>query len=205
MNMPFEVKSQRTALLVVDMQNDFARSGAPMEVEGILETVKPINTLIDCARANKMPVIFTKFLAGPKPSILWRWSPAIAAQSSCFKGFMRKFADRDVELDCTDIIDEIYPKDGDYIIEKFWYSAFHNTNLKDILDMNGVDTVIVCGTVTQICVEDTVHFGFHLGYNMLIVQDGVSSFSERQQTAALENFHMKYGVVLTSEEIVSLF
>jgi nicotinamidase-related amidase len=198
----FEFDPAKTALVVVDMQNDFVREGAPMCIDDAIKTVPAIQRLIALARGKKMPVIFTKFITGNQPSLLWNWSPQIAEQQCCKRGFSRYYGDVGETLDCSDVIGELKPEKQDYIFEKYWYSAFRNTSLVDILASEGADTIIVVGTVCQICVADTVHEGFSSGIKVVVARDGVSSFDDEQQKAALENIHMKFGMVMDTDEII---
>lgn len=193
---------EKTALLIVDLQNDFVRVGAAMEVESTRDTIETNRKLIAFARQNEIPVIYTKFLTGPEKTLLWNWSPQIAEANACKRHFTRYYPDVDKELECTDIVDEIYPQKEDYIVEKYGYSSFRNTNLIDVLRSLGKDTIIVTGTVTQICVEDTVHEAFHHHIHVIVARDAVSSFSKELHDAALQNIHMKYGVVMDSDDII---
>jgi len=200
-----EFERDKTALLIVDMQNDFVREGAPMEVPTTRETIGPIQSLIKMARQHKMPIIYTKFVAGPKRTFLWEWSQQIPNSNSCVRGVKRKYNDVPGELECTDIIEELYPEPQDYVYEKYNYSSFRNAPLRDILLGNHCDAMIVVGTVTHICVGDTVHDAAQEHFKALVASDGVSSYCDLQQKAALERFHTKYGVVETSAEIIKRF
>jgi nicotinamidase-related amidase len=192
------------ALLVVDMQNDFVRVGAPLEVPQARATIPVHQALIGACRELGIPVIYTKFLAGPEPILLWEWSPVLAPPiCSCWKGFPRHYADVGKELDCSDIIDELYPEPGDPIVEKFWYGAFHDTNLDDLLKALQVESVLVTGTVTQICVEETARESFHHGYRTTIVADAVSSYMPDLHAAMLKNFALKFGWVSPAEELIA--
>ena len=196
---------EKTALLIVDLQNDFVRVGAAMEVESTRDTIETNKKLIAFARQNGMPVIYTKFLTGPEKTLLWNWSPQIAESNACRRHHTRYYPDVDKELECTDIIDEIYPQKEDYIVEKYGYSSFRNTNLLDVLRSLGKDTIIVTGTVTQICVEDTVHEAFHNHIHVVVAEDAVASFSKELHDAALQNINMKYGAVMDAEKIMQAF
>jgi len=200
-----QFERDKTALVIVDMQNDFVREGAGMEVPDARKTIAPIQSLIKMARKHKMPIIYTKFVAGPKRTFLWEWSRQIPDNNACIRGFKRIYKDVPGELECTDIIGELYPEPSDYVFEKYNYSSFKNAPLKDILLGNHCDALIVVRTVTQICVGDTVHDAAQEHFKVLVASDGVSSYSELQQKAALELFHKKYGVVETSEEIIKRF
>ena len=192
------------ALVIVDMQNDFVRVGAPLEVPQARETISTHQELIAFCRAKNLPVIYTKFLAGPEPTLVWEWSPMLAPPvCCCWKGHPRHYEDVEKELDCADIIEEIYPEPEDPIVEKFGYGAFHNTNLEDLLKARHVESLFVTGTVTQICVEETAREAFHRGFKTTLVSDAVSSYAKDLHEAALKNFAMKFGWVSKAGEVIS--
>jgi len=87
----------------------------------------------------------------------------------------------------------------DYIIEKYHYSSFHNTNLVDILRSEGADTIIVTGTVTQLCVYGTMRGGFEEGFKAILASGCASTWDSLQQKAVEENTAHKYGMVMTSD------
>ena len=199
----FEFNKESTALVVVDLQNDFVRQDAPLLIKEALGTLPANKKLIDFARKNNMPVIFTKFVTGNKPTLIWNWSTEIPEHKCCKRGHMRYYPDVDATLQCSDIVDELKPiMPEDYVIEKYNYSSFHNTSLTDILHSEGADTIIVTGTVTQICVLDTVHAGFAQGFKVILVSDCISTWDPLQQRATEESTARKYGMVMTSEELL---
>ena len=192
------------ALLIVDMQNDFVRQGAPLEVPQARDTLPLHGRLIEACRAKNTPIIYTKFLAGPQRTLIWEWSPVLAPPTCCcWKGHRRRFEDAAEELDGSDIVGEIYPQPGDIIIEKYGYGAFHETNLDSILQAHHIESLFVIGTVTQICVEETAREAFHHGYCTTVVSDAVSSFAPDLHQATLKNFKMKFGWVSTGRELLA--
>jgi nicotinamidase-related amidase len=199
-----EVDWKTTALIVVDMQNDFVRSGAPLEVPDAIRTVPAQQALIQAFRKNKLPIIFTKFISHPHYYLLWEWSPQCQPPTKCcWKGHQRHYKDLGATRECTEIIDELLPASSDIIIEKFGYGAFHGTTLNKTLQSLGITSLVITGTVTQICVEETAREAFHHGFRTTIVNEGVSSFAPDLQAATLKNFAMKFGWVSTSERIIS--
>lgn len=194
-----------SALLVVDMQNDFVREGAPLEVPDARDTIAVHRRLIEAFRAAGRPVVYTKFLATTEPSLLWTWSPECEPPTKCcWRGHRRGYGDSNGELDCTDIIGEIYPEAGDLIIEKFGYGAFHGTALSDRLRQMGVDALAVTGTVTQICVEESAREAFHHGFRTSMVTDAISSFDPELHAATCKNFAMKFGWLRTSDDVIGM-
>lgn len=192
------------AVVVVDMQNDFVRVGAPLEVPESRPTIVVHQALLGACRERGIPIIYTKFVAGPQRTFIWEWSPQLAPPvCCCWKGFLRHYEDVGKELDGSDIIDEIHPEPGDPIVDKFGYGAFHNTNLDDLLKARHVESVLVTGTVTQICVEETARESMKRGYRTTIVSDAVSTYAPDLQAAVLKNFAHKFGWVSTAAEIIA--
>lgn len=203
LKLPFDFDFDRSALVVVDMQNDFVREMAPLEVPDALRTIEPINALIAAWRGLERPIVFTRFQAGETPSLLWIWSQPIHAPVNCCKiGVRRSYPDIEGERECIAIIDELDCRPGDPVVDKYWYGSFFRTNLKDILLSHGVEGIVVTGTVTQICVEDTVRQAFHEGFKVIVAEDGVSSFAPDLHAATLKNIAMKFGAVKSAGAII---
>ena len=191
------------ALVVVDMQNDFCRVGAALEVPDARATIGAHQRLLEVFRRKQLPVVYTKFLTFQQPVLLWEWSPqALPDTKCCWKGHKRYYPDLGREVECTDVIEELAPQPGDPIIEKYCYGAFHGTPLAQTLQFLKVETLVVTGTVTQICVEETARQAFHHGYPTTMVSDAVSSFAPDLHAATLKNFASKFGWVMTSAEVI---
>jgi len=194
---------RRPALLVVDMQNDFVRVGAALEVADARATIPANQALIERFRALKLPVVYTKFITFPAPVLLWEWSPqALPPTKCCWKSHRRFYPDIGREEECTAVIDELEPRPDEHQIEKFNYGAFHATTLDPVLRSLGVESVVVTGTVTQICVEETARQSFHHGFRTTLVRDAVSSFAPDLHAATLKNFASKFGWVEDSATLL---
>jgi nicotinamidase-related amidase len=193
-----------TALVVVDMQNDFVRQGAPLEVPDARDTIDNHRSLLKSFRDRKRVVVFTRFIAGPGPTLIWNWSAVLAPPiCCCWPGFMRSYGDVEGPRDAAAVIDELSPLPTELQIDKYNYGAFHRTNLLDSLQAQGVDTVVVTGTVTQICVDETARGAFREGLKAVIVSDAVSSFDQTLHKATLANFAMKFGWVTTTDDVLA--
>jgi nicotinamidase-related amidase len=203
--LPPEDRLSRPALVVVDMQNDFVRVGAPLEVAAARATIPVLRTLLAAFRRRGFPVVYTKFITRPGYTLLWEWSPQCRPPTCCcWKGHRRFYPDVGKELDCTEVIEEISPEANDVIIEKFGYGAFHGTPLAERLRERGVESLLVTGTVTQICVEETAREAFHHDFKTTLVSDGVSSYAPDLHAATLKNFAMKFGWVESSQNLLKL-
>ena len=195
---------ENPALLIVDMQNDFVRQDAPLQVPDALGTIAAHLALIAGFRERGLPVIYTKFLSSQTPSLGWLWSPECEPHTKCcWQGHHRHYPDLDGSFECTEIIDELRPEPDDLIIEKYGYGAFHGTSLNDSLRQMGVGSLVITGTVTQICVEETAREAFHHHFPTTMVSDAVSSFDAELHAATLRNFAMKFGWAQPSAEVIA--
>jgi len=186
------------------MQNDFVRQAAPLEVPDSRATIAPIRRLIEAFRARARPVIFTRFLTREEECLMWFWSPQCWPDvKACWKGHQRAYADIEGLRDCSAVIDELAPGDGETVIDKYGYGAFHDTDLDQRLRAQGVQSLLVTGTVTQICVEETAREAFHHDYRTTIVADAVSSYASDLHAATLKNFASKFGWVADTDTALS--
>ena len=203
--MPYEDRRlHNPALVVVDMQNDFVRVGAPLEVPESRETIAANQNLLTAFRSRNLPVIYTKFISMTEDYLIWNWSPQCKAPTKCcWKGHLRHYHDVGKELDCTEIIEELAPHPEDVIVEKFCYGAFHGTPLADILRNRKIESLAITGTVTQVCVEETAREAFHCGFLTTMISDAVSSNTADLHAATLKNFARKFGWVETSQEFLT--
>ena len=203
-DIPVCERLREPALLVIDMQNDFVRLGAPLEVPDARATITLIQRLADAFRKRQRPVVFTRFIANESPDLMWLWSPQCWPDvKCCWKTHRRIYDDAGGPLECAAVIEELVPQPGDLVIDKYGYGAFHGTDLDRLLRELGVASLLVTGTVTQICVEETAREAFHHGYQTTVAADAVSSFAPDLHAAALKNFAMKFGWVAETETALS--
>jgi nicotinamidase-related amidase len=198
----------KPALIVVDMQNDFVRAGAPLEVPDARATLPQHRRLLEVCRGAEIPIVYARYVAGPQHALV-EWAPKLAWAAelgpptwACRRGHSRVYADLGEARECIDIVDEIYPRPGEYVVDKYAYGAFHRTNLEDILRSHGVESVVLTGTVTQVCVEDTARQAFAHGYKTTIVEDAVSSRAPERHRATLDTFGAHYGWVLPTDAVL---
>jgi nicotinamidase-related amidase len=199
---PFDVDAARAALVVVDLQNDFVRDGAPQEVPDARTMLGAVADLVGAARSAGVPVVFTRFCAGPLATPMLWWSPECGPeQRSCWPGEMRVYDDRPDALAGRDIVPELEPQPGEVVVDKYGYGSFHQTVLGDVLRAHHVTQVWICGTVTQICVEETVREGFRDGFEMVVAADLVASFDADLHAATLRNLAMKFALVVSAADL----
>lgn len=193
----WKIDASRTALLVIDMQNDFVLEGAPMEVPAARDAIPGIQRLITAARELKVPVIYSQhtLLEDSQNSILEAtYNPKL------FSVGMRKGTQG------VQVIEDLKPQPEDTIIEKYRYDAFHNTlmepTLKNIRGLNQIDTVIITGTLTEVCCESTARGAYMRDYKVAFVSDATGGLSNEAQKATESVIGIFFGRVLTTNQVI---
>jgi len=104
----------------------------------------------------------------------------------------------------AEVIEELKPQEGDFVVKKRRFSGFYETDLDLTLKDLKIDTVIIIGVVTNICVRSTVHDAFFKGYNVIVPEDCVMATREREQESSLYDIETHFGEVTNSERIIEL-
>lgn len=183
----------RTALLVVDMQNDFVLPGRPVAAPGALDIVQVIADLASRARRRGFPVIYTQEMHRPEETdfgIELHFEPP-----HCLEG-----------TDGPEVIDALKPEPEDIrITGKRRYDAFLGTDLDFVLRCAGVENLIVTGVCTDICVASTVQHARNLDYRCYVVRDGAAGTSPQRHDAALQCLEHVFAYVGSAQECLGLF
>lgn len=199
----FQLDREKTALIVVDMQNDFVREGGALEIPDARKRVPHVKTIIQGCRDLSIPIVFVKFVAGPKRTLIWNWSSAISPPAKCcWRNHRRYYPDIGAEREVCKIIDELPVESEDYVIDKYGYGSFYNTSLEDILRAHDTQYVIICGAAMPICINDTVSGAFHHQFKVAVAADATASFTEDSRRYSLALFAAKYGRVLDVVDIL---
>jgi nicotinamidase-related amidase len=157
-----------TALVVVDMQNDFVTSGGTLVVPDAAATVPVIAGLLERARAAGVPVVFTQdtHRDGDPEFAIW---PAHAREGTW--GW--------------EIVEALAPRPGETVLRKPRYDAFYSTPLDHLLRVWGVRTLALCGTVANICVHYTAASAALRWYDVVVARDAVSALDPFDLAASL--------------------
>jgi nicotinamidase-related amidase len=178
---PISIDPERSAVVVIDMQRDFLLPGGFGEslgndVSRLTAAVKPIAWVLEVARARRMLIIHTR--EGHRPDLsdaprakVERGSPTarIGAMGPMGRILVRGEAGHD-------IIAELYPRQGEPVIDKPGKGSFHATDLHHILQSKGIENLIVCGVTTEVCVHTTVREANDRGYRCIVPSDCCASY-----------------------------
>ena len=201
---PFVLDLKKAALVVVDMQNDFVRKGAPFFLQGCNEAIPNVEKVLQACRRADIPVVFLKFTAGPEQTLIWTWSkPLHPPDKACWKNCRRYYEEIRKEAEGHDIIDELYPREGEAIVEKYSYGGFFETNLHAVLQARHARQLIIVGCAAPFCIDDTVTGAFDRQYQNFVVSDAIGYFDKEFLQSSLRRIAMKYGRVLTTKELLA--
>jgi ureidoacrylate peracid hydrolase len=209
---PINIDLSKTAILVVDMQNAFVRSGAYFDIAGydISATeriIGPCHKIITSAREKNVKIIYLQM--GCSPDLSDKGAPD---SPSAFKSRVLNLINQRPELKDklyiygtwgAEIIDELKPQQGEIIVKKQRYDGFIGTNLDLILRTLGTKYLLFIGTATNVCVESTLRHAFFLDYFPILVSDAVSQMgSNITQQATILNVQNTFGWVTDSMRLI---
>ncbi len=181
----------RTALLVVDMQNDFIRfKNSPVYVPPAKKIIPRIIKLLTTCRKRKIPIVYA-LTSHKRDRSDWALLDKKYHRAYCIEN-----------TPGIEIIPELNPQKGEYIIRKRRYSAFYKTGLDRLLKRLKVKRLIVCGVTTSCCVSSTVRDAYFRDYEVVVVSDAVSATHRDLHRAALKYFRKDIGPVLRTEEAI---
>jgi nicotinamidase-related amidase len=197
------LEPDRTALLVVDMQRAFVERGEVLEVPPARDVVPRIKALLSVFRDKRQPAVFTEFTYDPAaPLLVGVVHPEHRpAESGAPRGFGLPSSSCLAGDSGTRVIPELQPRADELVVAKHGYDGFHGTVLDGALRARGVRTLVVTGTMTDVCVLATVAGGFHREYRMVVVEDGVATIWPEVQRAALDIMRRAYARVMSAKEV----
>ncbi len=186
---------QKSALLVIDMQNDFLNPRSPAYTQNAKYIISNLQKLIKTARKHKIPVIYTAHChQNPKidGGMTAQWWPEIKNRQTLVAGSKG-----------AEIIKELAPLPNEKIIYKHRYSAFYNTDLEIYLRGLSVTDLIVTGIMTGICVESTVRDAFFRDYKIFVIADATAAGEEELHINSLKILAYAFAYVTTTKDILS--
>jgi ureidoacrylate peracid hydrolase len=193
----------RTAHVVVDLQNGFMAEGAPVEVPAAREIVPHVNAISAALRAAGGVNAFLRYTydaAEPQP---WstRYSAYLSAErSAAHKDTFRRGAQPWQLWPLLDV------QPGDLVVDKTRFSAFvpGTCALHETLQARAIDTLIVTGTLTNVCCESTARDAMQRNYQVIFVADGNAALTDAEHNATLGNMATLFADVMTTAEVLAL-
>jgi ureidoacrylate peracid hydrolase len=217
---PIAMEAESTAVIVVDMQNDFGAKGGMFERAGIdismiQKAIPPTQKVLDAARKAGIPIVYLKM--GYKEDLSDLGSEDspnrvrhlqilhVGDQMTAPNGSKSRILIRDTWN--TDIVAELSPQGGDIVMYKTRFSGFYNTDLDALLKQRNIKNLIFTGCTTTICVESTVRDAMFRDYSSLVLEDCTAEpigygLPRSNHEASILAIQTLFGWVTSSEEFI---
>lgn len=193
----------RTAVVVIDMQVDFAApegvlGGYGVDMSVVAPALAKAQALVAGARAAGTPLVFVGLETSPETdSPAWR------------ERMRRRGGDPEADSGLcragtpgADFFGPT-PEPGETVVMKPRYSGFYATDLDMRLKALGVDTLVVCGLTTECCVDSTVRDAFHLDYHVVIAADACAAYEADIHAATLKILELNCAILASTDEVVA--
>jgi len=193
---------EKTALLLIEFQDDFLKEYGAMGATGIWRRAKEHRVVehtvkvVEAARKAKLSIIHA-------PISFREGYPELGRPFGLLKGVVDAKAFRKGSKG-VEIIDELKPKEGEFVIEKRRLCAFCDTELESLLRNLGVENLLITGFITNWCVEQTGREAYDRGFKPIFITDCMGSLSDKEQRFAVEKIFPAIGEVKTSEQIIEI-
>lgn len=183
---------ETTAIVVVDMQNDFCHPNGALYAPPSADVINMITPLVDRGREAGATIVYTKDV-----------HPEDQFDDSYYYDEFERWGEHVVAgTTGAEIYDAFDVREQDIVIEKNTYDAFHETTLDEQLRENGINTLVFCGTLANVCVLHTAGSAGLRDYRPVIVEDAVGFIEEEQKESALEHADWLFGELLSEAQQV---
>jgi len=181
----------RTAVVVIDMQNGFCHPDGSLYAPPSEAVVEPIGTLVDRAREAGVQVVWTRDVHPPGQF-----------DDAHYYDEFERWGEHVLEGSWeAEIVDDLAVRPADHVVEKHTYDAFQGTEMDGWLSARGIDDLVFCGTLANVCVLHTAGSAGLRDYRPVLVEDAVGYIEEGHREYALDHADFLFGEVATLDEI----
>lgn len=196
-----DVPKERTALLVIDMQNGFldekgsmARIGMPYDA--LVPARAGCERLVAAARAAGVPVIFTRYV----------YQAGYADGGLLPNELVPQMMDAQALIHGTwdgEIVPSLAPAEGEVVIDKSRPSSFYATQLEPVLTSQDIRSLVLCGVTTNICVETTARDAGQRDYRVHVVADACAEYDQTRHEVALGTMGFAFGWLTDTDKVIA--
>jgi nicotinamidase-related amidase len=187
----YEFEPDRTALVVVDVQNGFCHPDGSLYAPGSEAVVDDVAALVDDAGEAGASVVFTRDVHPPEQF-----------DDAHYYDEFERWGEHVVEGSWeAEFVADLDADDADLVVEKHTYDAFHRTQLEGWLNAHGVDDLVLCGTLANVCVLHTAGSAGLRDFRPVLVEDAIGAIEDAHREYALDHADWLFGEVTTREDI----
>ncbi|PSP96947.1 cysteine hydrolase [Halobacteriales archaeon QS_5_70_17] len=189
--MALDLDPERTAAVVVDMQNGFCHPDGSLYAPASEEAIDPVGDVIARAREAGASVVFTRDVHPPEQF-----------EGNHYYDEFDRWGEHVVEGTWeTRIVDGLDVREDDHVVTKHTYDAFHGTELEGWLSTHGIDDLLICGTLANVCVLHTAGSAGLRDFRPVLVEDAVGFIEEDHREYALDHAGWLFGEVKPIEDV----
>jgi len=186
-----QLDPERTALVVVDMQNGFCHPDGSLYAPGSEDAVDPVGEAVDRARAAGAHVVWTRDVHPPDQF-----------EDAHYYDEFDRWGEHVLEDSWeAEIVDDLDPRGDDLVVVKHTYDAFYQTQLEGWLDSHGIDDLVICGTLANVCVLHTASSAGLRDFRPVLLEDAVGCIEDAHREYALDHADFLFGEVTPLEDV----
>jgi len=186
-----QLDADSTAVVVVDMQNGFCHPDGALYAPGSEDAIEPVGDVVAAAREAGAPVVWTRDVHPPEQF-----------DDAHYYDEFDRWGEHVLEGSWeAEIVDELDPREEDLVVVKHTYDAFYRTQLEGWLETHGVDDLVICGTLANVCVLHTASSAGLRDYRPVLVEDAVGAIEDDHREYALDHAEFLFGEVTPREDI----
>ena len=183
--MTLELDPDSTAVVVVDMQNGFCHPEGSLYAPGSEATIDPCVEVVARAREAGAAVVFTRDVHPPEQF-----------EGNHYYDEFDRWGEHVLEGSWeAELVSELSPEDEDLVVVKHTYDAFHETELEGYLGSHGIDDLLLCGTLANVCVLHTAGSAGLRDYRPILLEDAIGAIEDDHREYALEHAEWLFGEV----------
>mgnify|MGYP006281976821 FL=1 len=174
-----------TAVVVVDMQNGFCHPDGSLYAPKSEAAIEPCVDLVADAREASASVVFTRDVHPPEQF-----------EDAHYYDEFDRWGEHVLEGSWgAELVEELTPRESELVVVKHTYDAFHRTELEGYLESHGIDDLVICGTLANVCVLHTAGSAGLRDYRPVLVEDAVGAIEEDHREYALDHAGWLFGEV----------
>jgi nicotinamidase-related amidase len=185
------VESDRTAVVVVDMQNGFCHPDGSLYAPASEEAIEPVNAVIQQGREAGVSVVFTRDVHPPGQF-----------ENAHYYDEFERWGEHVVEGSWeAELHGDLDVREDDHVVVKHTYDAFYRTDLEGYLDTHGIDDLVICGTLANVCVLHTAGSAGLRDYRPVLVTDALGYLEDEHREYATEHADWLFGETTTVDDV----
>jgi nicotinamidase-related amidase len=186
-----EFDPDSTAVVVVDMQNGFCHPDGSLYAPGSEAAIDPVAGLVERARSAGVQVVYTRDVHPPEQF-----------DDAHYYDEFERWGEHVLEGSWeAEVVEDLPVEPDDHVVEKHTYDAFHETELDGWLTARGIDDLVVCGTLANVCVLHTAASAGLRDYRPVLVEDAIGAIEDDHREYALEHAEWLFGELASLADV----